>query len=256
MEVVRLTLPDTANKPTVCETTAYREIQDTLDLCRRLGQIGVITGPTGCGKTTACKAFAKVRHNNARYLRVTIAANSSQPFLHRLCDVIGGYPQPNAGKCELYELALRNLYDGDLVIIDEGNHLTSEVIQILRDLHDEARSRNSRRIGIVFVGTPEMTELWNKRRNGKGSDAFAAFRARIGQTAELKGVGEADIDALCVHFGLKGKRERDVIAKVAKAWDGLHNVDQLMANARLLAGSVSAISSDHLFQAASVMGSR
>ncbi len=165
------------------------------------------------------------------------------------------YPQQNASKYNLYDLALRRLRDGDLVIIDEGNHLTPEVIHLLRDLHDEMRS-SRRRVGVALVGTPEMTELWTKRRPGKNSDAFAAYRARIGQMVELKGPCEADIDELCGHFGLKGRREGDVIAKLAKGWDGLHNVDQLMVNAQALAGADIAVTSEHLFGAAEVMGGR
>lgn len=255
MEAVILPLSTPANKARHCETAVYREIQDTLALCQRLGQIGVITGPTGVGKTTACRDFAKT--DGALYLRMTHAAANAQPFLHRVCEVLCGYTPANSGKYELYSLIIRQTTrKGTLLIIDEGCRLTQELVLILHDIWDEARTYDDHRIGIALVGTPEMTDLWAERRARKGRDPFAPFRARIGQSLDVKGLKDADINALCVHFGVRGKRERDVVASVARTWEGLHNVDQLMTNARLLAGTGNAIGSDHLIEAAKVMGGR
>ncbi len=253
--VVRLPVPEPANKPRYCETAAYREIYDVLALCRQQGQIGVITGPTGVGKTTACQEFTEKL--GVSYMRMPVAANAAQPFLCRLVKAIGRYPQNNAGKHDLYtEIAEHRWRSGALLIIDEGSRLTEELVLVLHALWDEARTWHGHRIGIALVGTPEMTDIWAERRNKRARDPLAPFRARIGQTVALKGPDEADIDALCGHFGLKGKRERDVIARFAKAWDGLHNIDQLMVNARSLAGPGKPIGSEHLFAAAEVMGGR
>lgn len=252
-EVVRLAASLPADKPEHCELTAYRECHDLFAVCQRMGQIGLAIGPTGCGKTTAAKAFAATV-DGASYIRLTTTANTVQPFLVKLCGALCIYAAPNLGKADLFDLIVSELarsYRGKrLVIVDEMNHGTAEIVHLIRDLWDATRC------GVALVGTPDMENLWAERagrKAGKG-DAFAAFRARIGVRLELKKPCADDVDALCRHLDLKGKRERDLIEKCVRAWDGLHNLEHLLANARQLAGAGRAITAEHLFDAASLTG--
>lgn len=248
-EVVRLPTVEPENKPEHCELMAYRELHELFTVCRRMGQIGTATGPTGCGKTTAAKAFAEA--GRARYIRLTTTANTVQPFLVKLCAAVGAYATPNLGRADLFDLAVDKLdtsFGPRLLIVDEMNHATAEIIHLIRDLWDATRC------GVVLVGTPDMENLWAERsgrKAGKG-DAFAAFRARVGQRQNVRKPGPTDVEALCRHLGLKGKRERDLIAKCVEAWDGLHNLEHLLANARQLAGGDHAVTAEHLFDAASL----
>jgi DNA transposition AAA+ family ATPase len=252
-EVVRLSTSLPGNKPEHCELTAYRECHDLFDLCRRMGQIGISTGPTGCGKTTAAKAFA-AKESGASYIRLTTTANTTQPFLVKLSGILRIYASPNLGKADLFDLVVTELtrsYCGKkLLIVDEMNHGTAELVHLIRDLWDAIHC------GVVLIGTPDMENLWAERagrKTGKG-DAFAAFRARIGQRQELKKPNADDVDALCRHLDLKGKRERDLIEQYVQAWDGLHNFEHLLANAYELAEAGRSITAENLFDAASLTG--
>lgn len=252
-EVVRLSTSHPTDKPEHCELTAFRECRDLFALCRNMRQLGVAVGPTGCGKTTAAKAFA-AKESGVGYIRLTTTANTTQPFLVKLCGALRIYASPNLGKADLFDLVIGELgrpyRSTDLLIVDEMNHGTAELVHLLRDLWDNTRC------GMALIGTPDMENLWAERagrKTGKG-DAFAAFRARVGQRLELHKPIAEDVDALCRHLDLKGKRERDLIEKCVRAWDGLHNLEHVLENARQLAGDGRAITAENLFDAASLSG--
>ncbi|SMH32046.1 AAA family ATPase [Azospirillum agricola] len=237
--------PGALEKP--CAIQAFREAGDTLALCRRLRQIGVIVGTTGTGKTTAAKAHADAHGATTVYMRLPVFAATPQPFLVRLCRAAGLPHAPHMGKAELAEelIGFLRAKPGVLVIIDEANHMTPELVHVVRELWDEARC------GFVLVGTPDMEALWAERsgkRSGAG-DAFAAFRARIGQRLPMPKPDASDVTALCQHMGLSGKREHDLIARCLKGGIGLHSVEQLLSNARAVAGEGEAVAVEHLFLA-------
>lgn len=247
-EPLNIVDPEALEKP--CAIQAFRDVGDTLALCRRLRQIGVIVGTTGTGKTTAAKAHADAHGTTTVYLRLPVFAASPQPFLVRLCRAAGVPHASHMGKAELAEelIGFLRSKSGMLVIIDEANHMTPDVVHVVRELWDEARC------GFVLVGTPDMEALWAERsgKRGGAGDPFAAFRARTGQRLSMPKPDTADVAILCQHMGLTGKREHDLIARCLKGGIGLHGVEQLLSNARAVAGEGQAVTVDHLFLASTM----
>lgn len=248
-ETVMVLDPSALEKPSPIQ--AFREAGDLFALCRRLGQLGTVIGTTGTGKTTAAKAHAEANPGGTVYMRLPIVANTPQPFLVRLCRAAGCTFATNMGKAELSEVLVSVLRSKPemLVIIDEANHMTPELVHIVRELWDEARC------GFVLVGTPDMEALWAQRPGQRTSaaDAFAAFRARIGQKLAMPKPGADDVTALCRHIGLAGKREQGLVAQCLKGGIGLHSLEQLLTNARLVAGDGNAVTVEHLALAATMM---
>ncbi|KAA0683344.1 AAA family ATPase [Roseomonas genomospecies 6] len=236
---------DALGKP--CAIRAFRDAGDLLDVCRQLRQIGVIVGTTGTGKTTTAKAHAERHPSNTVYMRLPVVANTPQPFLVRLCRAAGLPHTIHTGKADLAEELVGYLHSkpGVLVIIDEANHMTPDLVHIVREIWDEAKC------GFVLVGTPDMEALWAPqpgRRAKATAEAFAAFRARIGQRLVMPQPDHDDVKSLCQHMGLSGRREHELIAGCLKGGIGLHSLEQLLTNARLAAGE-AAVTVDHLFQA-------
>ncbi len=252
-EVVSLFPEGRPDKPRHAETKGYRDLHALFGTCGLMRQIGVAAGPSGCGKTTAAMAFA-ASTPGATYIRLTATANTAQPFLVKLLTGIGGWAQPNLGKAELFDEAAsflrRYSLEKPVVIIDEMNLGTPELVHVLRDLWDAARC------GLVLIGTEDMENLWSptaRRRAGRG-DPFEAFRARIAQRLHLDRPGDRDVDALCAHLDLKGRRERDLIARCLKRGNGLHSLKGLLENAEQLAGAGKPVTTAHLEDAACLMG--
>lgn len=248
-EAMTILDPDALEQP--CAIKAFLEAGRTLATCRRQRQIGVIVGTTGTGKTTAVKAHAEAHRAKTVYMRLPVFAATAQPFLVRLCQAAGLPHASHMGKAELAEDLIDFLRGkpGMLVIIDEANHMTPELVHIVRELWDDARC------GFALVGTPDMEALWAERtgRRANTGDAFAAFRARIGQWHAMPTPDADDVATLCQHMGLSGKREHDLIARCLKGGIGLHSVEQLLSNARAVAGEGDAVTVEHLFLAHSIM---
>lgn len=248
-EVQTIVDPDALGKP--CAIRAFQDVGHTLAMCRRLRQIGVIVGTTGAGKTTAAKAHAEAHPTTTVYMRLPVFAATLQPFLVRLSRAAGLPPTSLTGKAELAEdlIGFLRSKPGILVIIDEANHMTPDLVQGVRELWDEARC------GFALVGTPDMEVLWAERsgRRAGANDPMAAFRARIGQRLPMPKPDADDVTVLCRHMGLTGKREHDLIARCLKGGIGLHSVEQLLSNARLLAGDDQAVTVENLFDAYSMM---
>ncbi len=252
-DVIRLHSTVPAGKPPHCEIKAYRDLHNLFSVCRRTGSIGVASGPTGCGKTTAAMAFA-AGERDAIYVRMTAAANTMQPFLVKLAAAMRTYATPNLGKAELFDIVAERLGRASastpVVIVDEMNHGSGEIVHVVRDLWDATRC------GFVMLGTSDMETLWAEktgRRAGKG-DAFAAFRARVRITIELDRPDVADVAALCLHLDLSGKRERDLLGRCIRQWDGLHRLESILATARELAGTGNTVNATHLIDAAKLTG--
>ena len=256
-EVIRLTSSSPPNKPELCPPelcplTAYRELHALFATCRRTKQIGVAVGPTGSGKTTAAKAYAAADaySSEVAYLRINTTINAGQPFLNKLCAAVRAYPPHGSGKADfldaIKEMIVRS-YGVRLIILDEMNLGSGEILHLIRDLWDEARC------GVVLLGTPEMENLWARRGKSK-SDPFEAFRDRIGQRLDIARPDSDDVNALCRHYDLNGKRERDMVADSMRKWNGLHGFDRLMENARQLAGEGQPVAAQHLIDAAELTG--
>jgi DNA transposition AAA+ family ATPase len=194
------------------------------------------------------------------YCRMTKAAAKLQPGLVRLAHALGAYVSPNGGANELYQdirgtLELRSSL---LLILDEAQHMDDELLETVRDLYDESNdAQRDRQMGLVLVGNYGLTDRWTDRsaKRRKFSN-FKQLRGRLGPMLDFGAPTAEDVSALCGHHGITGRQACGMIAKVATAPGGLHNVANLLRVAVQLAGPGGAISPRHLDEAALVTGVR
>lgn len=90
-------------------------IAESVEICRRMGQIGLVTGPSGVGKTTAvCAVIAELEEDegagiNARYVMMTRAADSLRSGLSRIAKAIGVCVQQNTGGADVYDALVAHI---------------------------------------------------------------------------------------------------------------------------------------------------
>ena len=134
----------------------------------RHGDISLIFGDAGAGKTTALKLYTE-EHPGV----VMVTANSCTSSAASVLQMIGsrtGRTLP--GKKEAMMSALVDYFKdtGRLVIIDEADHLTMSALQAVRNLNDQAG------IGVILSGN---TKIYTQLLQGPKCSELQQLRQRI-----------------------------------------------------------------------------
>lgn len=146
------------------------------------GEIGVITGDAGLGKTEAVKDYAQ---NNDGVLLIEAhlgysARNLFQEIHRRIgLDGVGGINK-------LFTDIVDRLSDtGWVIIVDEAEHLPYKALELIRRIHDKAG------VGVVLVGMPRLVA--NLR--GKQGE-YKQLHSRVGVYRQLEKLNESDAEKL------------------------------------------------------------
>jgi len=143
--------------------------------------VAIIYGGAGVSKTTTAKRFADAQRpdEESRIYFATASkwARSSTAILQEIAAAIDPYLAARSYRNDsLARGILRKLGPGDLLVIDEGQHLDSDALDGIRFFHDEAE------IGIAYLGN---LEVWS-RISGKGRRAaFAQLHSRVGMRLQI-----------------------------------------------------------------------
>jgi DNA transposition AAA+ family ATPase len=251
------------NLPALWPTATTRDIGEGIENCRLMGHLGLITGRSGIGKTTAALAAVKAARDAGRaeddlafptvvYVCMTIAARGLQPGLLRIADALRLRGSAHCGAHDVHELLVRRPWDrGSLIVLDEAQFVSDELLHGVRGVWDELKNIG-RPIGIALLGSPELSDRINSRR--VRANPFDALRGRIGMTLSIDALDEADNAAICQHFGITGTKAEKLVRTAANSPGGLHKVRRLLALAESLAADKTAISFSDLKRAAEVAG--
>lgn len=230
---------------------------DAVDTCRVTGQLGLVTGPSGTGKTTAARAIVAALEDQgveAHYVMMIRAADGLQPGLQHIARAIGANIQPNLGSLEIYDALVRCIAGwsrGSVLLLDEASYMSEALIEAIRNLSDEMRARGLRR-GIVMVGTPDLADRIAGRIGGRGKH-YAPLSGRLFRL-NLDGLSAEDFAAIAGELGLSGQGAADLIAKVGAGRGQLHNLSRVLDMARLMGGAGKALSYGHLLVAVDGLG--
>lgn len=239
-------------------TSSAEDIVNAAETCRGSHQIGLVTGPSGAGKTTAARQAVQIARDSdedAYYLAMTPAAEGLQPGLLRIAAAIGAGCSSHGGANDLHDaLSHHGWTPGTLLVLDEAQFMSDALLHAVRTLWDELDFRG-RPIGILLVGTADLAERIEGRIARK-SRAFEALRGRLGITVAVDRPELEDIATICEHLGIAGPQAQAIIANVARGRGGLHNVRRLVAHAIVLAGDGKQVGLSDLKKAASAMGVR
>lgn len=153
-------------------TATARKVTETVRLAHIEGEITVVYGEAGLGKTVALKQYAK-EHADAVLIEVD-PGYTAKVLLEDLCSKLSVNVRGNLH--ELLEAVINKLQDsGRLIIIDEAELLPYRALEVLRRIHDKTG------IGIVLAGMPRLiANLRGKRGEFVQLYSRIAFALNLG----------------------------------------------------------------------------
>ncbi len=211
-------LPDSPAKPGYVDTPASERILAALECTQRYGEIAVIHGGTGVGKTMAAE-----RHGS-EFENVWIAAMSqAKNKLHSLLREVMfacGLPDVHGSAYRMERAIVERMrqsrgWEGDplggLLVIDEAQHLDHPQLEELRALHDESGC------GLALLGN----DAFGARIQ---LPEFAALASRVGARVHFEAATVADVDALLDAWGVGGAKARGRALALAAPPGGLRKL--------------------------------
>lgn len=165
-------------------TSVAKQIFTYAKLCQQDGEIGIIHGGSGLGKTTAIEAFAK--NNHGVIILEPDEDCGAKVLITELYEKLGftGRIRPYYMKKEILKKLTGSNF---LVIVDEGENLRTPCFKALRKLHDKSKDT----FGLLFVGTHR---LYHNLLRLKGD--FEYLTNRIGYNHQLDNLQDADMRAI------------------------------------------------------------
>ncbi|HBY5098106.1 TPA: AAA family ATPase [Klebsiella pneumoniae] len=172
-------------------TVTARKALEVISLAQLDGDINVIFGAAGLGKTMVLRQYAS-EHKDAILIEAD-PGYTARTVLEELCGRLG--LSRNGNMHQLSESCISALSDsGRLLMIDEAENLPYRALETLRRIHDKAG------IGIVLAGMPRL--LINLK--GKRGE-YQQLYSRVGFALPLgEALPKADIEEIAASM-LAGK---------------------------------------------------
>lgn len=163
-------------------TSAAGRIFDACRMAHLDGEIGVVIGDAGIGKTIAIKEYS-ARNSDVLLIEADLGYTARDLFveLHKKCG-LSGTGSINRMKDEV--IAKLN-GSGRLIIIDEAEHLPVRALDLVRRINDKAG------VGILFCGLKRFMESLRLKQAD-----FAYLYTRVGFKVALENLRPQDIEAI------------------------------------------------------------
>ena len=168
------------------ETPSAVRIYAALGYAQLAGDIALIYGGAGMGKTLTARQYAANRPNSW-VATMTPATHALGPCLDRVSEACG--LRTPGGRASRLEANLRERVEGarGLLIIDEAQHLGLRALEALRGLHDATNG------GMALLGN-EI--IFARLAGGRRAADFAQIHSRVGKRVRLAAPAAKDISLL------------------------------------------------------------
>lgn len=230
-------LPVMPQAPGWVSTPTAERILAALAYAHMAGDVAVIYGGAGVGKTTAAREYA-ARFPNIWIATMTPATAGVTTALEEVCLALGFRELPGGGARMQRELVARLQGSEGLLVIDEAQHLGVAALDALRALHDATG------IGLALMGN----ELIYARMTG-GTRAVWLDRlfSRIGRRLRVQRVVRDDVAALAAAHGVEEAAALRRLMEIGGQAGALRAVGKTLRLARMMAaGQGTELGADHI----------
>jgi hypothetical protein len=169
-----------------CMTNNAKRIFEVLRMSHLDGEIAVIIGNAGLGKTTALREYCR-RNKDVIHIESNLSY-STKSVLQELSKKTGG---DGLGSINMLikEIVEKLKESGRMIIVDEGEHLPTRALDLLRTINDQSG------IGIAITGLPR---LLNNLKGRKGEHAY--LYSRVGLVLKIDELEDEDVKELVYSY--------------------------------------------------------
>jgi len=223
------------------ETQALAELTVRLKHLLDMRGIGLVTGESGSGKTTAARRLvAELNTGLYRVLYVSLTTGNVMDLYKTIAWELGLPTERNRAalfyriRSEVSRLCSENRLR-PVLIVDEAHHLRTDVLEDLRLLTNYAMDSDNR-LCIILIGHPEL-------RRRLAMAALEALAQRIVVRAHMRGLTRDEVDGYLTHgLALAGLEyplfEASAVEAIFQATGALPRRINLLAHHALIAAAI------------------
>ena len=215
------------------DTPSSQRVVAALAAAQEWGEIVVIHGGVGVGKTMAARRYAS-NCENAWIAVMRPSANRLRPCLQQVAGACGvwyraGGSYQTSGSFRLSQAIADRIRDTDgLLIIDEAQNLGHAPLEELRALHDETEC------GLALVGNDDFG------RSISSTPKFSALASRAGMPVSLPRATAGDVEAMLDAWEVEGESNRKRGHLLADPPGGLRRLVRALKREALASGKAAA----------------
>lgn len=208
-------------KPPAAQTICLNEVYFAAHYAQSCGDISLIYGEAGLGKTFSLRQYAK--ENDVIYIELRDCDKSTKGVCERIMEAIGKSGRGNDRA--LVNIIIDYLREHPkLIIIDEAQHLLLKAIENLRAINDATET------GMVLCGNPTVYD----QMHGRGQAHFAQLYSRIGIRRCIVNPDMEDIKAIFAPYELDSDCLR-FLHSLSLQWGGIRNCIKIFNMAQEMA---------------------
>ncbi len=218
----------------VSRTNALDEITMAVSFAEAAGDISLIYGDAGLGKTFSLKEYVR-SHPDTVYVELKDCDKSTKGVCEKILACIGK-EQQGLDRLLVDSIIefLRN--SPRLIIIDEAQHLSLRALENIRAINDATET------GVVLCGNPTVYD----RMHGRGQAHFAQLYSRIGIRRHIMEPSLEDVASIFEAYDLD-KESVLYLHKLALQRGGIRNCVKVLNIAlQLRASEKEPLNIEHL----------
>lgn len=228
------------DEPAFYPTQTARELLTALTYAQALGDMALVIGVPGVGKSTTCREYQR-KYSNVWIATAAAHTTGVVPVLREIADSVGTVHGSGASGLAR-EIATKVTGRNGLLIIDEAHHLSTQALDAIRALHDATG------VAVALVGSPELLAKLERM-----PQLFSRLGVRLFRRKVLKG----DVTALLDAWQISGREERRLLTRLADQPGALRSVTKILRLATALAaGSGASLTLQHIKDAAATLSAR
>ena len=206
-------------------TSMSERVKKHLELCQTRGRLSVISGDAGIGKTRAIMQYCKEKPNSTTWITANPCMNTVKTVLKELCKRMN--IQLKGSNIEMYNAIINKLSDGQIIIIDEAQHISLKAIETLRGISDYFEDRGMT-LGICFVGN-------RTTMNNFGGKEDAVFEQIVNRTFQMPTLSTTEVkkkDIQMLFPSIQEEKALEFILKIAKSRQAIRGAMNLYLNCK------------------------